>query len=333
MNADIVNIGDIIDVKITPLRSGKVLFSRDLDDFIDRINIAKLPDYFVITEIKYASWEEQSPPLELSSLLSISSLIHKMIELEIFENAGKEEVVTYSAGNKLKVSLNFSPHTIAQNAQSIIDSNSRIKKLLTEDIYISDKSRILKAVLLADLKQCSKENRFEHFLTHSEEISQSIVHNYELFVSEFSFSSDKEALLEKKREYSNKLNSLISSIQGKLLATPLSLILAVAGMKTELKDNPFFVNSIILASATIFIIFMYFLLQSHQAALESIKVEINNKKNRFKVELPNLFVEVALSFKSLEKQIKFNESFIYILYTVLIIGYIFTWIAFFKLTP
>lgn len=331
---DSLSTGDMVSIIIEPLRNNDVFYAQDLNDLFKTTNLTKLPVNICIPTLGYASWkDETSAPKELGSYLKLSDLISKFIEVDVCEKTDMDTLSVFSAGDKLNIVIDISYDLINKNAERINAFSDSMLQLLDEDIYLADKSRIIRAALLGNLKPCSRTSRFIHLIEHCDELKQLVNHNYELFVSGFSFSSEKDELLEKKREYSNSLNKLIADIQGKLLATPIALILAVAGMKTEAKDNPLFVNSVIVLGASVFLVFMIFLLLSHSSALKSIKADITNKKARLKMEIPNLYDDIELNFKSLETQAWFNSAFICVLWLVLLSSYGFTWFSFFKQTP
>jgi hypothetical protein len=282
----------------------------------------------------YASWEDNPREIDgIKAYYYLSDLVEKFRELEVFKSNGRFDYEIFSTGETLTLPINLTSQHLEKYEATISVSVNAILSLFRDDHYSADKGRIIRSVLIAALKQCDRTSRFQHFLTHLDEINSSIQHNYELFVSNFSFKDKKDELLEEKREYSNRLNSLVSTIQGKLLATPIALIVAVAGMKTEAKDNPEFVNLVILLGVSVFLVFMIFLLISHGSALCAIKADITNKRKRLECQVPNLFSDIKASFNSLERQLFFNEIFLLIVWVVLFTSYAFTWYSYIKITP
>ena len=156
------------------------------------------------------------------------------------------------------------------------------------------------------MRSCDLEMRLRHLLKHALEIMLAARNNYDLFVASFSFQNDQEKLYEQKREFNVKLNALLSGIQGKLLAIPVSTILATSQLKNVGEENYILINAAIVFSAAFFTLIIAWLILSQLTALTSIKFEIESKERRFKIELPRIFAEVESIFTALKSSCNFN---------------------------
>ena len=156
--------------------------------------------------------------------------------------------------------------SLTQFATGIIEGIDLTSSIIKEKLHIEDKKRILKAILFNSLRSSEEDKRLNHYLSQCHEISRSFSNNYDLFASEFSFELEHDKLIKQLQDFSSELSSILSSIQGRILAIPLSLILAYGQMKTMPEDNPLFVNTAVLLAALVFSILMWFLLTSSRSS-------------------------------------------------------------------
>lgn len=210
--------------------------------------------------------------------------------------------------------------------------NILIKKF-NSDKHKADRVHMLRSSLFAVLNNCQESNRLNHLLENSVNFVKLFEQNYDLFMSEFSFDSEKETIFTAKREFLLKLSQLISGIQGKLLAIPLSLVLVLGQMKTKPEDNPLLVNTLIMVSALVFTVIMLIILISQLTSIAAIKSEVSSKKERFELELANLYQEVKIAFDSVLRQCLYNKIFIYFLIAIVIFGLLGSSVAYILLTP
>ncbi|RRV19753.1 hypothetical protein EGJ23_23150 [Pseudomonas sp. o96-267] len=183
------------------------------------------------------------------------------------------------------------------------------------------------------MRSCDLEMRLRHLLKHASEIMLVARNNYDLFVSGFSFQSDQEKLYEQKREFNVKLNALLSGIQGKLLAIPVSTILATSQLKNVGEENYLIINAAIIFSAAFFTLIISWLILSQLAALNAIKIEIESKENRFKIELPRIFSEVESIFLALKSSCRLNMKVAEIIFILAIFLFLVTFYVYVLKTP
>jgi hypothetical protein len=206
-------------------------------------------------------------------------------------------------------------------------------ELYADSIHKKEKDRIVKNSIMSALKSCDSGSRLEHFLSNAEEILKNAEQNYELFVSDFSFQDDREKLFEQKRDFSGKLNSLLIGIQGKLLAIPVSTILATSQFKDEADSNQFLVNTSIMVSAACFLLIICWLIRSQVHAIKSIGDEIDIKQRRFRVQLSKLYSEVSSVFTSLKSSCDLNLRMAYFLIVLSFLLFFATWYIYLVKTP
>ena len=158
-------------------------------------------------------------------------------------------------------------------------------------------------------------------------------HNYELFVSNFSFNNDLDKLNEQKREFSVKLNGLLIGIQGKLLAIPVSTILATTQLKDASDPSHLTINTTVMVSSLFFLLIIVWLIKSQMIAIKAIEYEILQKEKRFRQELPKLFDEVVSIFSSLKSDCSLNLKMARSLIVLSFVLTIVTGYVFFQKTP
>lgn len=292
-----VTIGQDIDLSITPPRGASLCLAKDQEDLLNVFRLHCLPANFALMDSGFRTW---APSTEIAepSVIAASALIKKFEQEEIVEAAGSRfALLTYD--QKIYMTHKVSAETVERTAQTVSKGLLKLEAMLADTLHSAEKKRIIRNALISSLKSCDEDDRLSHLLRHCDEILENAQRNYELFISGFSFNNDLDKLLEQKRDFSVKLNGLLIGIQGKLLAIPVSTILATTQLKDPSDANHVTINVAVLASSIIFFIIIAWLIQSQMIAINSIKSEILQKEKRFRLELPKLFKEVRLIFASL----------------------------------
>lgn len=296
--------GQEASISIAPPRGSSLFLARDQDDLLKIFGLHCLPENFALTDSGYLTWalsvEKIEPPI-----IAASKLIKKLEHEEIIGKAGNRFLII-THDQKIHITHDISAEIIKGAAQSISQGLAKLEEILTDTLHSTEKKRIIRNSLIASLKSCDETNRLKHLLRHCDEILETAQNNYELFISSFSFNSDLDKLHEQKREFSVKLNSLLIGIQGKLLAIPVSTILATTQLKNPGEPDQVTINLAVASSSLIFFIIISWLIRSQIIAINSIKTEVQQKEKRFRLELPGLFKEVEFIFKSLHSDCNLN---------------------------
>ncbi|MDD1966830.1 hypothetical protein NPS29_16000 [Pseudomonas putida] len=310
-------------VEISPPRGWQCALAKNDEDLLSIANIHSLPENFALTQTGYKSWDSSIAECDRPSIVKASDLL-KHLQTETIVETLDGRFVLSNYDSKITIPYTVATETIHRSSESVKVAIDGLKELFADSLHSSEKKRILRNALLSSLKACDENQRLGHFLLHSAEIINNAQHNYELFVSGFSFQNDLEKLQEQKRDFSVKLNGLLIGIQGKLLAIPASTILATTQLKDEGDANYVIVNSSIMASSLFFLVIIVWLIRSQMLAIKSIESEIMQKEKRFKLELPRLFLEVKAIFDSLKSDCKLNLRMAWIL---IILSFLFTFVT------
>lgn len=299
-----ISIGDDIAVALMPPRGSKFCLAKDEEDLLSIFNLHVLPENFALMDTGFKSWEMVEQHIQ-PSLIAASRLVKQLENDAIFEVSGNRfALMTYD--NKVYLTHSISSEVVIRTAEVVKVGLARLNQLISDALHSTEKKRIIRNALISSLKSCDENSRLSHLLAHCDEIFENAQQNYELFISNFSFQNDLDKLNEQKRDFSVKLNGLLIGIQGKLMAIPVSTILATTQLKDSSDQNYITINYAVMASSFIFLIIIFWLIRSQMIAISAIRHEIVQKERRFRVELPRLFNEVQVAFGSLKTDCNLN---------------------------
>ncbi|HEQ3516354.1 hypothetical protein [Vibrio parahaemolyticus] len=218
--------------------------------------------------------------------------------------------------NRLEIPCNYK----LEDIQSGIDGITHISKWIKDESHKDQRVSIFKTALYDFLKSVQKDRRFEYLLTHFGEFSAQVIENYDLFVSEFSFDDVRLEYQEKKREYMLKINETFSSIQTKALGIPVSLAFVALRLSTsKTGDVTEATNMLLFASALVYGLMMWLLIQNQKHSLKSIETEYQGQINRLKKKYPEHHAKIASEFADLDKRCR-TQRFQLNFFLVLIVG-------------
>ena len=297
-------IGDEVDVALMPPRGSRCCLAKDQQDLLAIFNLHLLPESFALMDTGFKTWESVEQ-CHQPALIAASRLVKKLENDSIFEVSGNRfALMTYD--NKVYLTHSISSEVVVRTAKVVEIGLARLEQFFSDVLHLNEKKRILRNALISSLKSCDESTRLSHLLAHCDEIFENAQQNYELFISNFSFQNDLDKLNEQKRDFSVKLNGLLIGIQGKLLAIPVSTILATTQLKDTGDENYITINCAVMASSVIFLVIIFWLIRSQMVAINAIKHEIVQKERRFRVEIPRLFNEVQVAFGSLRTDCNLN---------------------------
>lgn len=305
-----LSAGDLTYVKIDLPKGKHCCLARTFDDLLSSYYLHALPKYAIALP-RYVSWNPGvgEPPEEIRKIQGAEELIIKLEHHGIMERDGHARTyVVHTHTGKTTVPFHTEHGYISSVSSDIDIAIDVLAETFADTIHASEKQRIFRNAIADAMRSCDSEQRLKHLLKHASEILLSARNNYDLFVSSFSFQNDQEKLYEQKREFNVKLNGLLTGIQGKLLAIPVSTILATSQLKNVGEENYLLINAAIIFSSAFFTLIISWLIVSQLAALKAIGTEIATKEKRFKVELPRLFSEVETIFESLKSACSFNTK-------------------------
>lgn len=293
-----------VEISISPPRGSQYCLANDEEDLLTVFNLHCLPEHFALLDSGFKTWSNEST-VNLPTVIRASAFIKQLERNSILEVTGSRfTLMTYD--QKIYLTYGVSASTIQRTASTVANGLRKLEEMLSDTLHSAEKKRLLRNALISSLKSCEESNRLTHLLSHCDEMLENAQQNYELFISNFSFNNDLDKLNEQKREFSVKLNGLLIGIQGKLLAIPISTILATTQLKDSTDDNHLTINCTVMVSSVFFLTIIVWLIRSQMIAIKAIRSEIVQKEKRFRQELPKLFAEVATIFESLRADCNLN---------------------------
>lgn len=332
VNSGRISIGDTLEIILRPPRGPEVFFAWNFDDLLQKSSLIYKPNEIIIFKEDYISWETSSQSKKLRAYEVLSKFLNRLIDLGVLKKVD-DELWLLSSDRFLPFTSKINTGVLEENADGILKGIWAILEVADAPLHTEDKKRILRSVLLNNLKNAKKDERLNHFLKHFDEISKNYSNNYELFISDFSFEDDMGKLLKQQEDFSNRLSAIFTSIQTKILAIPVTLILAFGEMKIKSEDFPIFVNSAILVAALIFSILLWVLLSSQTEVLLLLKNEMDAKKELFSRYSPNLQKGINSAFDSLNNQYTFTNTMIKVLKSLIVVGFLATLLTYVYMTP
>ncbi|MGH8390322.1 MAG: hypothetical protein ACRESJ_33430 [Pseudomonas sp.] len=304
-----LNSNDVFEVSIDLPKGAHCCLVRTPSDLLHFYNLHALPENYAFAEPLYKSWDVSGTeqPAVIERLIFANKFVISLDQHRIVERDGStRNYVVRTHNGKTCIPFKSEAGYLESVSLEIQEALKILTELFSDSIHSSEKERIVRNAIAEAMRSCDLEMRLRHLLKHALEIVLVARNNYDLFVASFSFQNDQEKLYEQKREFNVKLNALLSGIQGKLLAIPVSTILATSQLKNVGEQNYILINASIIFSAAFFTLIIVWLILSQLAALTSIKSEIESKEKRFKVELPRIFNEVESIFTALKASCVFN---------------------------
>ena len=304
-----LNSNDVFEVSIDLPKGAHCCLVRTPSDLLHFYNLHALPENYAFAEPLYKSWNVSGTeqPAVIERLIFANKFVISLDQHRIVERDGStRNYVVRTHNGKTCIPFKSEAGYLESVSLEIQEALKILTELFSDSIHSSEKERIVRNAIAEAMRSCDLEMRLRHLLKHALEIVLVARNNYDLFVASFSFQNDQEKLYEQKREFNVKLNALLSGIQGKLLAIPVSTILATSQLKNVGEQNYILINASIIFSAAFFTLIIVWLILSQLAALTSIKSEIESKEKRFKVELPRIFNEVESIFTALKASCVFN---------------------------
>lgn len=306
--ADLNSI-DIFEVSIDLPKGAHCCLVRSPNDLLRFYNLHALPENYAFAKPLYKSWDASGTeyPAVIERLIFANKFVISLDQHHITERDGSgRNYVVRTHNGKTCIPFKSESGCLESVSMEIQEALKVLGELFSDSIHSSEKERIVRNSIAEAMRSCDLEMRLRHLLKHALEIMLVARNNYDLFVASFSFQNDQEKLYEQKREFNVKLNALLSGIQGKLLAIPVSTILATSQLKNVGEQNYILINASIIFSAAFFTLIIVWLILSQLVALTSIKSEIESKEKRFKVELPRIYNEVESIFTALKASCIFN---------------------------
>ncbi len=322
-------IGEIVSITFKPPREIDCFFAKDMEDLLECHGFISEPSKcFYVSDIdEYCENKVTSSPILLRYFYAINlygflSRLSDHTQKDLHE---KPHLIVITLSGKIDIEIQYTSKDLKNlSADSNIDSLSVIENEILSPPHKGTKSSLFKKAISKQLKPVDEARHFATIMLFLNKIIKEYRNNYELFLNEFSFESEKDKLEKEKREYILKLNEVISGIHTKLLSIPAALILSAGQMKTPSDPNHALTNSVIFLGAFVFLIIMAVITHNLLTSLNAIKAEYIEKKARLANDLrESLYPDMKAVFDSLDKRCLHQRNIIRLIDYVTITSFVF----------
>lgn len=302
-----------LQIKFLPTRTEVSFIASDMNDYLSFFSFRhKAAQNIYLTNGRHISRNNQTTSELIAKYYQIIKLLNLIEDVSehTSPNGSEKDIVLFNGSDKTTISTNYSAESL--NRSDITeDEVESIIQSISSSPHKETKASLFKKVLI-DLTQGTEKNRrLETLISGVSEIKQKFTSNYEIFLNDFSFDSEKEKLDEQKQCYILKTNDILSGIHGKLFAVPASVVIVAGQMKAQGTVGYSLTNTIILAGAFLFALFMWMLTSNQLHSLTALRNDFNSKKNRIRTELKNsLFSEIKTSFTDIENRMSYQRNMI-----------------------
>lgn len=255
------------------------VFAKDMAELLSAYSRQITPPVeFYVADIGYHH-KKSSPVTEpkIQAYFDTAKFLQELDKISDLQSSPSRRKITFLHGEKLEISTEYTVEDLA----CLTDSDTFYRDFVDSDIHKTQKSSIIKSVLIEMLKSNEIDRlTFPCLLKRFREFTDRVNSNYQLYVTEFSFEKIKSQVESEKLDFTLKINKVFSDIQNQLLAIPLALVLI--GSQIEPETSITAKNTALFLGAVIFSLLMSLLLRNQTHSLKSIKVEITNQWKEMK---------------------------------------------------
>lgn len=296
--------GENVTVQAYAPRTNSYFFARDITDLVNSGYSYDPPQNYYIYALDKLNTDEIQGE-ELSKYIQIMKFAHQLQSTKSFDHReisteGQVSLLFLNPKKRFDLSLMYDFNSIEIDAESIKKHTLSISNMFSDSLHFEDKKILFKATLTDFLYLRSEHQKLEYLINHLSEFCKKFGDNYELFISEFSFENEIERVHQERREFTSRLNDLLSGIQTKLLAVPLSFLVSGSQMKPVDTLSTSISNFFIVISVFVFVLIIIILISTQLSLLEAVKNEFSAKKLWLQHNLPNNSEELSTEFSALE---------------------------------
>jgi hypothetical protein len=265
--------GNAIKIEFSLPSNDQGQFYSSVDDFIRKtptLEKGVVPEQFYIQNLDFYS-KDMNVPEQIKKLFKFCEFIRLLSLLASDAPTGEDTATSnrllfiLSADGKspaktIPLQTKFDPDLLKCELPFL-----RFMYVLTSDgrrnqMHIEERSMILRNAIAEILQLVNSEengNPFLYLVKNWAEVYTKYRHNFQAFLSQYSFEKVRKDIANAEIEYATKLSGVLADIAGKLLALPVSLAGLVLLRKAD--DNfEFFVGAIsIISISVIFIAVLY----------------------------------------------------------------------------
>jgi hypothetical protein len=321
------SVGSQINVKVSYPNN---LFCENLDKFLENYkNKWECPKNFYIAKYDYLHSEKQKKPTDIKNYFTALQVVNILKEQSDLTNNRPDLKLYFLTNQKIEIEIKYELKDIKELCD--LRFINFLKDTLNDPIHKGEKQHIFKLNLCKVLSNKAGDCKISDFFKEIKLFYNNFSSDYELFVSEFSFEKLVDEIEAKRNEFLMKLNNALSSIQGKILAIPISLILIAN--QINLGDENIIKNSFVIIGALVFIVLMYFLFKTQYLSLISVKREMEVAKTNLRQYSKSISEKFDATFKELNQNFSRNRLIILIIFFIALLSFAITLWVYFYYTP
>jgi len=310
-NLDLLSDSDktlhTIDISVSGINFFKT-FDHFLENPSRRIRNG-IPPYFYIKSNDFLyDGNLALAPVIVNNFFDLTKLYEAIQSISDFSqmtSSGSESI--FISKKRLIINTKFE-----QNKLSKINNLDKfINAYINDEVHIEHKRAIIRSVIFE--KYIDPEISISRLAHDFDDFFKSVRNGYELYVGNFSFEEFKNAVEELRREYTLKINKVLTDIQNQVLAIPLATIIAAGQLKKVEDTTSFILNFTILFGIFFFSYILWVVIQNQQNSLTLLSDELDSKKIEFSKKKDTeygqlsigVFAALITRIASIEKNLKY----------------------------
>ena len=314
-------IGERVTITISPPDSSNAFFARNLDDLLVKPEFRyRAPDYFYLATERVFYPRDAGEPVSTGYLEAIR-LLGLLREAADHSESRAAELWLVFLTSDGKVEF---PVAYRATDLSAVTGVTELREEVTSPPHAKAKRELFRSAITDLVAHVGTPDRLGTLLRLYPDAEKRFRNNHALYVSEFSFETEREKLETLKREYMLKLNGAVGEIHTKLIAIPTAVVLVAGQMKTPNSVPNLISNVVLLVGAVVFAVLMFMVTINQKHSLEAIRSEYSHRRIRLQGELPKLFQQFEEPFRELEKRYVHQRWLIKVINWLVVIGLLFS---------
>jgi hypothetical protein len=289
-------VGESLAVAVTPPHQSNAYFARDLTTLLSVPSFRYSPPssfYLAEQRSRYPGGTE-SPTSEYIQAISLVELLREVADHEE-PRAGELWLIFLSPIGKVDFPVDYGVADLTP-----LEGLDNTRATVQEQPHATVKRGIFRSTVTDLTANIPTRARFGVLLRQFPELVKRFGDNLELYLSEFSFETERERLETLVREYMLKVNSAVGDIHAKLIAIPASAVLVAGQMKAPESAPDVVLNIVLVFGAVVFAILMFAITKNQRHSLEAVRNEYTQRRSRLEAEMPSLEAALKTAFERLD---------------------------------
>jgi len=292
-------VGKNIPVIFNSVHGSNYSFVWTLDELLAKSDYRiNPPDDYFIAEINYRNGDHPAHEIiqNYHQILTLAQLL-----CEFADHKTSSDHVIYLGSAKFEMTLNYSATDICQ----LTGVELLNKELREPDHHHSQRLEVFRNTLISSLTPIPSEKRICHLFSHYKEFHDRYRRDFQIYAQDFTATRQIEEISKKQLELTEKIDSIIASLQNRVLAIPITFVVAAGQFSIE--KTAVIQNSMILIGWLIFSIFVVIMIWNQGSTVGSLKKEV--VRLREFADTINIYNDVSEKFINLKKSL-FRQKFI-----------------------